>query len=53
MLCLKELCPVNTEITRIPVALDLPEFQWNQLEPREYIYFSEIFPRQTELFHLI
>lgn len=53
MLCLKKLCPVNTEITRISVALDLPEFQWNQLEPRVYIDFSEVFPRQTELFHLI
>lgn len=44
MLCLKELCRVNTEITRISVALDLPAFQWNQLEPRIYTDFSEIFP---------
>lgn len=47
------LCPVNTEITRISVALDLPEFQWNQLELRVYIDFSEIFSQQTELFPLI
>lgn len=38
-MCLKELYPVNTENIRISVALDLPEFQWNQIEARIYIYF--------------
>lgn len=43
MLCLKELCCANTEITRVSVALDLPEFQWNQPGPRVYTDFLRSF----------
>lgn len=38
---------MNT-MTVISVDLDLPEFQWNQLEPRVYSDFSEIFPQKRE-----
>lgn len=36
----------------ISVDLDLPEFQWNQLELKVYIYFSKAFPQKGETLSL-
>lgn len=31
-------------------GLGFPEFQWNQIEPRVYMDFSEIFPQKKTFF---